>query len=138
MATQRLTEGETSVVQAMAPPEAAQRVRERAVEQIERRRHFRMRVFSAAIASLVLVVVWAITEYNNAGGWPTEGFSQSSSIPHVWNIWIIYPLIGISIAVAIDAWNTIGRKPISESEIRREMDRLTLSGDDTADCEVSR
>ena len=125
MPTQQLANRKPSVVQATAPPDDEQRLRERAVEQIERRRRFRMRAFSAAIASLVLVFVWAITEYNNAGGWPTEGFSQSSSIPHVWNIWIIYPLVAISIAVAIDAWKTFGRKPISESEIRREMDRLT-------------
>ena len=27
-----------------------------------------------------------------AGGWPTQGFSQSSGIPNVWNFWIIYPV----------------------------------------------
>lgn len=86
-----------------------------------------MRTFSYAAASVVLAVIWAISEYNNAGGWPTDGFSQSSSIPHVWNIWIIYPIIGLGLALAIDAWNTYGKKPISESEIRREMDRLTGS-----------
>jgi hypothetical protein len=29
------------------------------------------------------------------------------------------------LCVAIDAWNTYRRKPISENEIQREMDRLT-------------
>ncbi len=105
--------------------EDEQQVRELAVKQIERKRRFRMRAFSAAAGSVVLVIIWAISEYNNAGGWPTNGFSQSSSIPHVWNIWIIYPLIGIGVILAIDAWNTYRKKPISESEIRREMDRLT-------------
>jgi protein-S-isoprenylcysteine O-methyltransferase Ste14 len=102
-----------------------QQVRELAVKQIERKRRFRMRAFSAAAATVVLVIMWAISEYNNAGGWPTNGFSQSSSIPHVWNIWIIYPLIGIALILALDAWNTYRQQPISESEIRREMDRLT-------------
>lgn len=102
-----------------------QQVRELAVKQIERRRRFRIRAFSAAAASIVLVVIWAISEYNNAGGWPTGGFSQSSGIPHVWNYWIIYPIIGIGLVLAIDAWNTYARKPITETEIRREMDRLT-------------
>ena len=100
-------------------------VRELAIKQIERKRRFEMRAFAAAVLSAFLVVVWAVSEYNNAGGWPTNGFSNSSSIPHVWNDWIIYPLIGIGLCVAIDAWNTYRRKPISESEIRREMDRLT-------------
>jgi len=107
----------------VAPDE--KQVRELAVEQIERKRRFEMRAFAAAVLSAFLVVVWAVSEYNNAGGWPTNGFSNSSSIPHVWNDWIIYPLIGIGLCVAIDAWNTYRRKPISESEIRREMDRLT-------------
>ncbi len=100
-------------------------VRELAVKQIERKRRFEMRAFAAAVLGAFLVVVWAVSEYNNAGGWPTNGFSNSSSIPHVWNDWIVYPLIGIGLCVAIDAWNTYRRKPITEAEIRREMDRLT-------------
>ena len=101
-----------------------QEIRELAVKQIERRRRFEMRAFAAAVVSVFLVVIWAVSEYNNAGGWPSGGFSSSSSIPHVWNDWIVYPLIAIGMGVAIDAWNTYRRKPISENEIRREMDRL--------------
>jgi len=106
----------------VAPDE--QQVRELAVEQIERKRRFHIRAFSAAAVSVLLVIIWAITEYNNAGGWPTSGFSQSSSIPHKWNSWIIYPLVALALGVAIDAWHTYRHRPISESEIRREMDRL--------------
>lgn len=29
---------------------------------------------------VILVVICAIAEYDNAGGWPTHGFSQSSGI----------------------------------------------------------
>jgi hypothetical protein len=75
--------------------------------------------------TVLFVIIWAVSEYNNGSGWPTAGFSQSSSIPHVWNIWIIYPVLGLWLALVIDAWNTFGKKPIAESEIRREMDRLT-------------
>jgi protein-S-isoprenylcysteine O-methyltransferase Ste14 len=109
----------------VAGREGEQRARELAIKQIERKRRLRMRAASCAAASIVLVIIWAISEYNNAGGWPTDGFSQSSSIPHVWNIWIIYPLLGLGLILGIDAWNTYGRKPIAESEIQREMDRLT-------------
>ena len=69
--------------------------------------------------------MWAISEYHNAGGWPSDGFSQSSGIAHVRNIWIIYPVLGLGLILALEAWNTYGRKPVSESEVRREMDRLT-------------
>jgi len=102
-----------------------QGVRELAVKQIERKRRFRARAFIAAAVSVLLVIIWAITEYNNAGGWPTSGFSQSSGIPHEWNSWIIYPVVALALGVAIDAWHTYRGKPITESEIRREMDRLS-------------
>jgi hypothetical protein len=42
----------------------------------------------------------------------------------IWNVWIIYPVLGLGLIFGIDTWNTFGRKPITEHEIRREMDRL--------------
>ncbi len=97
--------------------------REAAIEQIKRKRRFQRHAVTYGAIAIFLTVVWAITEYNNAGGFPTSGFSQSSSIPNTWNIWIIYPLLIISLIAGVDAWNTFGRKPISESDIQRELDR---------------
>ena len=125
MPVQQITDGVPPVVESSVPQREDAEVRELAVKQIERKRRFEMRAFAAAVLRVFLVVVWAVSEYNNAGGWPTNGFSNSSSIPHVWNDWIIYPLIGIGLCVAIDAWNTYRRKPITEAEIKREVDRLT-------------
>lgn len=71
----------------------------------------------------ILVVIWAISEYYNAGGWPTEGFSQSSGIPNTWNVWIIYPLLGWAGLLAVNGWVLYLRKPISESEVERELKR---------------
>jgi hypothetical protein len=71
----------------------------------------------------ILVVIWAATEYHNAGGWPVHGFSQSSGIPGVWNFWIVYPLGAWLLIVAAHAWAVFGNKPISESEIKREIER---------------
>jgi sterol desaturase/sphingolipid hydroxylase (fatty acid hydroxylase superfamily) len=101
-----------------------ERVRELAVKQIERKRRFHARAFGAAAVTVVLVIIWAIAEYNNAHGWPTNGFSQSSGIYHVWNYWIIYPVIALALGVAIDWWHTFRHRPITEEQIRREMDRL--------------
>jgi hypothetical protein len=66
---------------------------------------------------LVLAAIWAIAEYNNAGGWPTNGFSQSSGIPNVWNYWMIYPAIVWVLATAADAWWVFGhnRSPKTRS-----------------------
>jgi len=119
-----MTDGKPPVGSSSPTPDEEQ-LRQLAVKQIKRKRRFKRRAISCAAVSILLVIIWAASEYNNAGGWPTDGFSQSSSIPHVWNIWIIYPIVGLAIFLSIDAWNTFGRKPISESEIRHEMDRLT-------------
>ena len=97
--------------------------RQQAIKQIERRRRFWASTVTAGIGMIILVAIWATTEYHNAGGWPTDGFSQSSGIPNVWNFWIIYPLGAWLLAVAAYAWAVFGNKPISESEIKREIER---------------
>ena len=98
-------------------------VRQQAIKQIERRRRFRITAALSSFVMMILVAIWAITEYHNAGGWPTSGFSQSSGIHDVWNIWIIYPLLAWVFIIAGHGWIVYGRKPISEDEIKREIDR---------------
>lgn len=105
------------------PADSQQLARQRAINQIERQRHFHIEVVVGALGMILLVVIWAISEYHNAGGWPTHGFSQSSSIQDVWNSWIIYPLIAWGLFITARAWAVHGHKPISESEIQREMRR---------------
>ncbi|HVN12053.1 MAG TPA: 2TM domain-containing protein [Kineosporiaceae bacterium] len=97
--------------------------RQFAIKQIEQRRRLRANIVVSTAVLLIVTVIWAVTEYYNAGGWPTEGFSQSSSIPNVWNIWIIYPFLAWVLYVAVNVAYVVGRKPISEDEIRREMRR---------------
>jgi hypothetical protein len=110
---------------AVPPSSGNDKVRELAIQQIKRKRAFQRLAVAFAAASVFLIVIWAVGEYNNAGGWPTDGFSQSSGTPHVWNIWIIYPLVGMGLILAIDAWVTFRHRPISETEIQREINRLT-------------
>ncbi len=101
----------------------ADRVRRSAIAQIERRRHFRLEVVASAMGIAIVVAIWAITEYHNAGGWPVHGFSQSSGIHDVWNMWILYPVLGWVLIVAARAWSIYGAHPISEDEIQREIER---------------
>jgi hypothetical protein len=72
---------------------------------------------------VLLVVIWATSEYHNAGGWPTHGFSQSSGIHDVWNLSIIYPVIAWLLILGGHGWFVYGRRPISESDIKREIER---------------
>lgn len=106
-----------------APANGDQLARQQAIKQIERRRRFWISTTWSGIAMLILVAIWAISEYHNAGGWPVDGFSQSSGIHEVWNFWIVYPLGAWLLIVAAHAWAVFGNKPISESEIKRQIER---------------
>jgi H+/Cl- antiporter ClcA len=106
-----------------APTNSKELARQQAIKQIGRRRRFRIEAVSSAIGMVILAVIWAISEYHNAGGWPTQGFSQSSGIHDVWNFWIIYPLIAWVLIMSARGWSVYAHKPISESEINREIER---------------
>lgn len=110
-----------------SPAGREQLARQQAIRQIERKRRFWTGTVASAIAMVFLVIIWATSEYHNAGGWPSHGFSQSSGIHDVWNYWVIYPFGAWVLLTAAGAWLIFGRKPISESEIKREIDRQTRS-----------
>lgn len=76
-----------------------------------------------ALAMVILTATWALSECQNAGDWPGSGFGPSWGISKVWNCWIIYPAIAGVLLTAAGAWWVFGRKPISEGEIRREIER---------------
>jgi H+/Cl- antiporter ClcA len=102
-----------------------QLARQQAIKRIERKRRFWTGAAWSAIAMIILVIIWAVSEYHNAGGWPTSGFSQSSGIHDVWNFWIIYPLGAWVLLLVAGAWGVYRSKPISESEIKREIEHQT-------------
>ena len=117
------TQGNIPHDAAVGATDGVDEVRQRAIDQIERRRKFQRQLFIWAVVMVLLVVAWAQSEYHNAGGWPTEGFSNSSGIPNVWNYWIIYPIIIWAAIMGLRAWTVYRSKPISESEIEREIKR---------------
>lgn len=104
-------------------PAAEQLAREQAIKQIERKRRFWTGAAWSGIGMLILVIIWAMAEYHNAGGWPAQGFSQSSGIHDVWNYWIAYPLGAWVLLLVAGAWGVYRPKTISESQIKREMER---------------
>lgn len=108
-----------------APARRDQLARQEAIKQIERRRRFWISTAISGIGMIILAAIWAISEYHNAGGWPSQGFSQSSGTHEVWNFWIIYPILAWVFLTAAHGWSVYLHKPISESEIKREMERQT-------------
>jgi hypothetical protein len=106
-----------------APVTGGSLARQQAIKQIERKRRLWISTALGTLGMLLLMAIWAVGEYQNAGGWPANGFSQSSGIPNVWNYWIIYPAIAWIFLTAAGALSVYLRKPISERDIRREIER---------------
>jgi hypothetical protein len=106
-----------------APAVSESIARQRAIKQIERKRRYWITTAMSALGMILLTAIWAFSEYHNAGGWPTSGFSQSSGIPNVWNYWVIYPWIAYAFLSLTGGLVVYLRKPISESQIKREMER---------------
>jgi H+/Cl- antiporter ClcA len=93
-----------------------------ALDRIRRRRNFVTHLVATLVGALVIGIIWATTEYQNAGGWPT-GF-RTGRENQDWDPWIIYPLIAGTVALAIHAWIAFGRRPATEREIAEEIERL--------------
>jgi hypothetical protein len=80
-----------------------QKRREAAVKRVKAKRDFRNHLAVYVVVNSLLVVIWAL-----------------SGAGYFWPIWAI---VGWGIGLAFNAWNVYFEKPISEEEIRREMDK---------------
>ncbi len=69
----KIIDGRPTAIGSDAPADSEQLARQQAIKQIERRRHFRINAIASAIGMILLVAIWAMSEYHNAGGWPTPG-----------------------------------------------------------------
>ena len=79
-------------------------LREAAVTRLRKKRDFGMHALIYLLVNGFLVVIWAVT----SGDF----------------FWPIFLIAGWGIGLAANAWDVYGRRPISEAEISREMDRL--------------
>lgn len=77
--------------------------REMAIERLKAKRGFSAHATVYVLVNLMLIVTWAV-----------------SGRGYFWPIW---PIAGWGIGVAMHAWTVFFSKPITEEDIRREMDR---------------
>ena len=91
-------------MEAGAPPPTQDALREAAVTRLRKKRDFATHVLIYVLVNSFLVVIWAAT----SGDF----------------FWPMFPIFGWGIGLAANAWDVYGRKPISEAEIRQEMDRI--------------
>ena len=91
-------------MEAGSPPQPDDALRDQALTRLRKKRDFGMHALVYVLVNGFLVVIWAVA----CGDF----------------FWPIFPIAGWGIGLAANAWDVYGRRPISEAEIRREMDRL--------------
>ncbi len=77
--------------------------REAAVERVKAKRDFRRHVVVYVVVNLFLIGIWALGD----GGF----------------FWPIFVILGWGVGLLINGWDAYFKKPISEEEIQREIDR---------------
>jgi fatty acid desaturase len=82
--------------------------REQALRRLKQRRDFRTHAFTYLVVN---TMVWGI--------WIIIGLSADAWFP-----WPAFVTLGWGIGLIMNAWDVYMRRPISEEDIRREMDRL--------------
>jgi hypothetical protein len=78
-------------------------LREQARKRLHDKRDFWNFAGTFVVVSVLLVVIWAFTD---------QGY-----------FWPVWPIAGIGLALALQGWKVFGQKPITESDIQREMQR---------------
>lgn len=99
-------------------------LRELAVRQVERVRSFKLHLLSFLIGIAGLGVIWMLTEYFQDNTWPSRFADSDEGRPDTWNPWFFYA-VGIWLVIlGVHAVKTYARRPPSEAEIQREIDRI--------------
>jgi hypothetical protein len=97
------TENGTSASEAPLP------LREQAVVQLKKKRDFRAHLLAYVLVNAFLWLIWGVVLTAADGPW----------FP-----WPLFPLVGWGIGLVFHAWDTYGRKPFSDADIAREVERL--------------
>jgi hypothetical protein len=117
------TNGKVASESPLPPTRNEETLRALATQHLERVRKFKLDAAVFVVGILVLAGVWAITEYQNSGGWP-ERLSDKGQ-PGDWNPWILWVVLGWGFLLALDALRTYFRRPTTEAEIEREVERMS-------------
>jgi len=79
-------------------------LRDLALKRLKKRRDFEVHLVTYVIVNAVLVAIW----YTNGRG----------------NFWPMWVMLFWGVGVVINGWEVFGRREITESDVRREMDKL--------------
>jgi hypothetical protein len=93
-----------------------------ALEQIKRVRNLKFHLTVFLVGTVMLGGPWMLVEYFNAGGWP-QRFSDDGQAGS-WNAFIPAVLIVWALFVAVQALKFYFRRPPSEQDLARAVQRL--------------
>jgi hypothetical protein len=99
-------------------------LRELAVRQVERVHSFRLHLMTYVVGIVGLGIIWMLTEYFQDSTWPSRFADADDGDPGTWNPWYFYAVGVWSVVLAVHAVKTYGRRPPTEAEIQREIDRI--------------
>ena len=85
----------------MTPTDDDRRIQAR--KQVEKRRDFTAHVVTYVVVNTMLIGIWAVT---GAG--------------YFWPVWV---LLGWGVGVVLNAWDVYFRRPITEADVDRELQR---------------
>jgi hypothetical protein len=77
--------------------------REAARKRVEAKRGLLQTAVAFVIIWAILIVIWAVTDSGS--------------------FWPVWPILGMSVALAFQAWNVYGNKPVTEADVDRELHR---------------
>ena len=127
------TQGEQPASEHIPPSaelQAEEALRAEAVEQIRRKRGFRMHAIVIAIVTPLVGLSWMLTEYYTAHSshmWPSSFADAPADRPGVWSTWFFYFVGAMLLVLLIDAYRTYAKPYIhrapADAEVDREVER---------------
>ncbi len=83
-------------------------LREQALRRLTKRREFTTHAVVFTLVNLAVWGIWAVIAATSGSSWP----------------WPLFMTLFWGIGLAMNAWDVYFRTPITEQELRREIDRL--------------
>lgn len=81
--------------------------RKAAIKRIEARRGFQTHLVAYIAVNILLTGIWAVSSSGDGNGF----------------FWPIFVMLGWGVGVIMNGWAVYGRKPITDNDIEREMDK---------------
>ena len=83
-------------------------LREQALDRLKKRRDFKAHALVYVLVNLSIWGIWGVIAVTSGSGWP----------------WPVFLTLFWGIGLAMNAWDVYFRRPITEQELQREIDRL--------------